>query len=225
MEHIRDENEFLNDLVKGLAVQFGGSCEVVLHDLTGSYDSTIAAIANGHVTGRKVGDPGTNLGLELLRGSEVNGNKFGYVTQTKEGRILRSSSWYMRNAEGKVIGSLCVNFDITELMVAGKTLQGLTAPDAQPAVRETFVSNVSDLLDALIQEAQERVGKPVAVMTRDDKLRMIRMLDDKGAFLIKKGGERICSYLNISKYTLYSYLEESKKNAERSEPSDAGNDE
>jgi predicted transcriptional regulator YheO len=214
VENIRNEFEFLNDLVTGLAAQFGNNCEVVLHDLSGSYDSTIAAIENGHVTGRKVGDPGTNLGLEILRGKEVGGNKFNYLTQTKEGRILRSSSFYLKNKEGTTIGSLCINFDITELMVAEKTLRELTTAGMQTEVKESFVSNVSDLLDALIQEAQEQIDKPVAVMNKEDKTRMIQLLDRKGAFLVKKGGERICNYLNISKYTLYSYLEDTKGSAE-----------
>lgn len=211
MESIRDEINFLQHLVEGIAAQFGEQCEVVLHDLTGSYESTIAAIANGHVTGRKVGDPGTNLGLELLRGTEANGNKYNYLTQTKDGRVLRSTSLYMKNREGEAIGALCINFDITNLMVAEKTLQTLTQGGSRGIVNETFVSNVSDLLDALIQEAQEQIGKPVAVMTKEDKMKMIGLLDRKGAFLIKKGGEKIGAYLNISKYTLYNYLEESKQ--------------
>ncbi|WP_152395480.1 helix-turn-helix transcriptional regulator [Paenibacillus guangzhouensis] len=210
MERIEAEFEFLSSLVRGIAAQFGENCEVVLHDLTRPYDSTIVAIENGHVTGRKVGDPGTNLGLELLRGQSDSGNKINYVTQTKDGRILRSTSLYMRNSEGTVIGSLCINYDITDLMMAEKTLQSLTASGLQPEVRESFVSNVSDLLDQLIQEAQEQVGRPVAAMTKEDKMRLIQLLDQKGAFLIKKAGEKICGYLNISKYTLYSYLEESK---------------
>jgi len=210
MEQVQAEFEFLTSLVRGIAAQFGDNCEVVLHDLTRPYDSTIVAIENGHVTGRKVGDPGTNLGLELLRGQSDSGNKINYVTQTKDGRILRSTSLYMRNSEGTVIGSLCINYDITDLMMAEKTLQALTASGLQPEVRESFVSNVSDLLDQLIQEAQEHVGRPVAAMTKEDKMRLIQLLDQKGAFLIKKAGEKICSYLNISKYTLYSYLEESK---------------
>lgn len=214
MESIQGEFEFLSSLVRGIAAQFGENCEVVLHDLTRPYDSTIVAIENGHITGRKVGDPGTNLGLELLRGTADEGNKINYITQTKEGRILRSTSLYMRNKEGAVIGSLCMNYDITDLMIAEKTLQSLTASSLQPEVRENFVSSVSDLLDVLIQEAQDQIGKPVAVMTKEDKIRLIQLLDLKGAFLIKKAGEKICSYLNISKYTLYSYLEESKNTNE-----------
>lgn len=214
VQTIQDEFAFLTILVKGLAAQFGENCEVALHDLTRPYDSTIVAIENGHITGRKVGDPGTNLGLELLRGDQMDdGHKFNYVTQTKDGRLLRSTSMYMKNSEGRTIGALCINLDITNLKLAEKALQGLTGSGLATDVRESFVTNVGDLLDALLQEAQEQVGKPVAAMTKEDKQTMIALLDRKGAFLIKKGGEKICTYLNISKYTLYNYLEETKSGA------------
>ncbi len=199
----------MTELAKGITAQFGDSCEVVVHDWSRPYDSTIVAIENGHVTGRKVGDPGTNLGLEIMRGTTEGDNRHNYITQTKDGRVLRSTSMYVKNNAGTIIGALCINFDITDLMVAEKTLQSLTASGLAP-VRESFVSNVNDLLDTLIQETQESVGKPAAIMAKEDKVRFIQLLDQKGAFLIKKSGEKVCSYLGISKYTLYSYLEESK---------------
>jgi len=214
MEHIREEQDFLESLVQGIAAQFGEQCEVVLHDLTRPYESTIAAISNGHITGRKVGDPGTNLGLELLRGTTDNGNRMNYITQTKDGRILRSTSLYMKNKEGKSIGALCINFDITNLVMAEKTLQSLTAATLQPDVNEAFVTNVNDLLDMLIQETQDVIGKPVAVMSKEDKMKFISLLDQKGAFLIKKAGDKISTYLSISKFTMYNYLEESKQSVD-----------
>lgn len=209
MKSISMELPLLTELAKGIAAQFGDNCEVVVHDWSRPYDSTIVAIENGHVTGRKVGDPSTNLGLEIMRGTSEGDNRHNYITQTADGRILRSTSIYMKNGAGTIIGALCINYDITDLMVAEKTIQSLTASGLAP-VRESFVSNVNELLDTLIQEAQDAVGKPPALMDKEDKIRFIHLLDVKGAFLIKKSGERICSYLNISKYTLYNYLEESK---------------
>jgi len=47
-------------------------------------------------------------------------------------------------------------------------------------------------------------------MSREDKIRFIHYLDEKGAFLITKSGERIQDYLGISKYTLYKYLDMSR---------------
>ncbi|XEC93520.1 helix-turn-helix domain-containing protein [Paenibacillus tarimensis] len=49
------------------------------------------------------------------------------------------------------------------------------------------------------------------MMMKENKTEAIRLLDKKGAFLIKKAGEKICGYLNISKFTLYNYLEESRE--------------
>jgi predicted transcriptional regulator YheO len=194
--------------MKGLTAIFGTNCEVVLHDLTDSYESTVVMIENGHVTDRRVGDCGSNLGLEVLRGTVRNGDKYGYFTNTRDGRVLRSSSVYIRDGEGKVIGCLCVNFDVSNLMVADKTIRSLISNGEGEKEEEFFVNDVNQLLDALLQKAMEEVGKPVSYMTRDDKIKVVKYLDQKGAFLITKSGNRICQFLDISKFTLYSYLDE-----------------
>lgn len=211
MEHINDELDFLTSLVKGIAKQFGENCEVVLLDLTQheKYGSgLIVLIENGHVTGRSVGDTGTNLGLEVLRGTDRGGDRHNYLTQTKDGRMLRSSTMYIRNDQGKPIGCICINFDITDLMMAENALQEFTdLNQVETDVKEVFVNNVNDVLDLLIQEAQDHVGTPVAHMTKEEKMKGIGYLDKKGAFLIQKSGDQICEYFNISKYTLYNYLD------------------
>lgn len=216
METLHEENEFLNALVDGLAAQFGPLCEIVLHDLKDKpYDHTIVAIKNGEITGRKVGDCGTNLGLQVLQGTDKEGDKYNYITQTKSGKILRSTSIYIRNAKREVIGALCINFDITELIMAEKTLAAITQHPANgdrqnPPVVEVFTNDVNDLLDSLIQESIAHAGKPPALMTKEDKIEGIKYLSQKGALLIKKSGDRIAKFYGISKYTLYSYLEETR---------------
>ena len=48
--------DFLKQLAHGLAVQFGSSCEVVIHDLTKKdLDKSIVYIENGHVS--KISSP------------------------------------------------------------------------------------------------------------------------------------------------------------------------
>ena len=45
--------DFLKQLAHGLAVQFGNSCEVVIHDLTKKdLDKSIVYIENGHISNR-----------------------------------------------------------------------------------------------------------------------------------------------------------------------------
>jgi predicted transcriptional regulator YheO len=204
--------DFFKRLMKMLAMEFGDSCEVVLHDLVHDYDHTIVEILNSHITGRSVGDCGSNLGLEVLRGTVKDGDRYSYITYTRDGKILRSSSVYIKDDEGKVIGALCINLDISETIKFEGFLKKFNQFDVLEDSREVFASNVSELLDYLLQEAQKSVGKSVASMTREDKLKFLKSLDDKGAFLISKSGERVCKYLGVSKFTLYNYLETIRKN-------------
>ena len=60
----------------------------------------------------------------------------------------------------------------------------------------------------------ELVGKPVALMTKDDKVRAIQFLSRNGALLITKSGEKIARHFGISKYTLYSYLDVKQEESE-----------
>jgi predicted transcriptional regulator YheO len=75
------------------------------------------------------------------------------------------------------------------------------------------IVNINDLLDDLIQQSVALVGKPVALMNKDDKVRAIRFLNQNGAFLVTKSGDKVARYFGISKYTLYSYIRyQTKKN-------------
>ena len=195
------------DIMDVLENHLGETSEIVLHDLTKPYDQTIVDIRNGHITGRKVGDPGSNLGLEVLRGTVIDGNRYNYVTHRKDGTVLRSSSIYFYE-DGNVIGSLCINTDITEELRFENYLHvknNSSMPDDDNP-QEVFVTDVKQLLDHFFQEGQKLVGKPAVLMNKNEKLEFLRYLDNVGAFLITKSTERIIELLGISKGTLYSYL-------------------
>jgi predicted transcriptional regulator YheO len=206
MQKIGEELELLTTLVDVLAKHFGQKCEVVLHDYSKPIDQTIVAIENGHVTKRKVGGHGTNLGLALIRGTETAAYKSNYLTQTPDGKVLRSSTVYVRNKQGKPIGSLCINNDITELIMAEKVIAE-TINHPQRSSEQVYTDDVNDLLDVLIRQSIDYVGVPVALMDKEQKTKGLKYLDKKGAFLIKKAGDKIAKYYDISKYTIYNYLE------------------
>ena len=69
----------------------------------------------------------------------------------------------------------------------------------------------------LLEQSVKLVGVPVPFMTKEDKIRAIRYLNDAGAFLITKSGDRVSKFFGISKYTLYSYLDEAKQSSDNSE--------
>ncbi len=204
------ELDRLKQLAKGLAATFGSNCEIVIHEVSErSAKSSILAIENGHVTGRKVGDGPSHVVLEQL-GKPKNDaeDQLCYLTRTPDGKILKSSSMYIRDAEGNICAIFCINYDISALTMAENAIRGMIQVDENTRKEpERITLNVSDLLDDLIRQADELVGKPAALMTKEDKIKAIQFLGRNGAMLITKSGDKISKHFGISKYTLYSYLD------------------
>ena len=198
----------LCSLAHAIAAHYGKSCEVAVHDLTveNAADSSIIFIENGEVTGRKVGDGASAVVLEELSQAENNReDRIGYFTKTSDGKVLKSTTVYIRDENGKAIAIFSVNHDISALSVAAAALTELTAP-AVASEPEKITPHVEELLDELLWKSTQIVGKPVALMNKDDKQRAVRWLNSKGALLITRSGDKIAAYFGISKFTLYSYL-------------------
>ena len=203
--------QFLFRLAKALSAQFGPSCEVVIHDLqSNDPDSSIVAIENGHVSGRKVGDGPSHVVLEALNSGGIPEDRLSYLTKTADGKTLKSTTVYIRDEGREPIGIFSINYDITLMLAMEDSLRQFTAPKQPEEAPEPIAQNVSDLLDELIEQSVKRVGKPAALMTKEEKVKAIGFLNDTGAFLITKSGGKVCKYFGISKYTLYSYIEEAK---------------
>ena len=206
------EIQFCLRMAKAIARQFGPNCEVVVHDLqSNDPENSIVAIENGHVSGRKVNDGPSHVVLEALRtDTRKLEDHLAYLTKTEDGKLLKSSTIYLRDDEGRAIGIFSINYDITLLMAMENTLQDFTQTEEPSREPENITRNVSTLLEELLEQSVRIVGKPVALMHKEDKVKAIRFLNDSGAFLITKSGPRVCSYFGISKYTLYSYIDEGK---------------
>lgn len=207
---IQDQKEFLERLAKGIATLFGSNCEVTVHDLAADYENTIIAIENGHVTGRHIGDGASEIVLKALRNNpDKLDDQYSYLARTKEGRMVKSSSIYVKDENGKPIGLFGINYDITDLIMAQRALDSavsVESPQNESSIG-AITTNVTDLLDQLIDEADAFIAKPVAMMTKEDKTQAIQYLNDKGAFLIKKAGDKVSKHYDISKYTLYNYMD------------------
>lgn len=200
--------ELLKQVAAGIAAQFGGDCEVVIHDLDAEPDHSIVFIANGHVSGRKVGDGASNLVLEQMKSNHPEPrDHLCYMMKTPDGKILKSSTIYIRNNKGKVSAILAINYDVSKLIMLEGAIHGLVSTEKSRHAEHEKIVNVNDLLEDLIQQSVELVGKPVALMNKDDKVRAIQFLSQNGAFLVMKSGDKVAKYFGISKYTLYSYID------------------
>ncbi len=210
--------EILKQVAAGLAAQFGENCEVVIHDLAGSNkDASIVHIENGHITGRQAGGGPSGAVLSALKHPEGPlADRLAYLTKTESGRTLKSSTLYIKDGSGRPRYILSINYDITNLLALENSIHSLTScpPDADgkpgSQASHTITHDVSTLLDELIEQSVNLVGIPVPLMTKEDKIKAINFLNDTGAFLITKSGDKVAKYFGISKYTLYSYVDINK---------------
>lgn len=202
---------------------FGKKCEVVLHDFTIPQHS-IVEIENGHVTGRKIGAPITDFALSIWRkngyGKKKEDKIVNYRTKTKDGKILRSSSVFIRDDQKKIIGCLCINYDLTEYLMFNKIIGEFCNTidldnEKSKEEAETFTNDVDDVLEDIIRKAIDEVGKPVSMMQKGDKLMVAKIVDEKGGFLIKGAINQLAAEISVSRYTVYNYLDELKTKKKR----------
>lgn len=196
-----------------LGETFGSGCEVVIHDLSRPQSSVVCAV-NGHVTGRKVGQSFDHLVRQvLLDGNFSDDYLANYYFYTEDGRLIKSSTVILRDPQNQVAGAMCINMDTTVLSAASELLAGLLPgirdvrkEERRPADMEEEPENIEEIADQLIEKILRE--KDPAGMKRDEKIDLVRFMEEKGLFLIKGTVDKVAERLGISKVTVYSYLDE-----------------
>ena len=202
--------QILLPLLRGLAEMFGPSCEVVLHDIA-QIPHSIVAIENGAVTGRTVGDVPTDLMLRSLRHADEGQDVRLYLT-SRDGKILKSLAVTLRDENGAAFAVLGLNADISGLVQAQRILTAMTAVgrlDGTPAeTEEIFSGDIREVVAGMITKILNEMGKTPAAMCREEKMEVVTRLEERGAFLVKRSAEQVAEALDLSRYTIFSYLKE-----------------
>lgn len=208
----------LHPIVRMLGAMVGNHIEVVLHDIT-KPESSIVAIANGHVSGRRVGNPilsgpkddqGFAAAKEQLSvgGEGVHSVIQGYATLTRSGRRLHSSTVVFRDAGGEPFAALCLNADHAVIEAAhawlGTLLQQPNGSAAAPADEQP---DLDALIRDILVDAVQQLGRPVALMGRDEKITAVEAMMQRGLFMVKGGVERAAVALGVTRFTIYNYLD------------------
>ncbi len=114
-------NQYLQsyrDIVNGLGQTFAGTgIELVLHDMRNPLKSVVAI--QNPISGRRVGDPTTNFGVQMIKSFSVAGARLpsmiSYGLKLKDGRDVKSSTVPIYDPVYGLIAALCINIDITKL--------------------------------------------------------------------------------------------------------------
>ncbi len=193
-------------LAENLSALLGPSAEVVIHDLD-DLQHSIVCIA-GDVTHRQPGQPMTTVGLEALRrGTEISSLQGSYRSVLPDGRVLKCSSTFLRNAAGRSAVALCVNIDVTQWHQAADLLMDFASVGARDDLHEEYVHSVPDMIATMVNGALDTMGKHPDHMDGAERLEVVRALDDRGVFLIKGAAGYVSKMLGVSRATLYNYLQ------------------
>lgn len=201
-------------LTEFLAEVMGEHCEVVLHDVN-DLENSIVAIENNHISGRKVGDSLTDLALNILKDEEKLECDYlaNYTGKTYDGKKLRSSTFFIKDEEQRVIGMLCINIDLSRYIQARDLLNTMigNSNDLEKSndtknFAENFTSSIEELIDSMIENSIGSSSIPPSRMTADEKKRITKKLDKKGVFLLKNSVSKVAKKLHASEATIYRYL-------------------
>ena len=61
-------------------------------------------------------------------------------------------------------------------------------------------------LDRLVDGVERDLGGRLVELSREDKQRAVRMLDERGAFVLRRAVEDIADAMGVSRITVYNYL-------------------
>ena len=208
----REILNYYKPLAAFLAGVLGPACEVVLHDVTNP-ENSIIAIENGYHSGRKVGDPLTDLARQIIDSKEYLDKDFlsGYKGQNKEKSFI-SSTFCIKNG-GTLVGLLCINRNTEAVENAENALQlllsqfNLQRPQTSE-VAETLDAGpaVADILPSLIQKTVAEFGVDSRRMSKEEKIEVVRRLRGQKIFDLKGAVRETAAQLRISEPTVYRYL-------------------
>ncbi|MFH2128758.1 MAG: PAS domain-containing protein [bacterium] len=198
----------LEQIADSLTATFGDHCEVAIHDL--KHITASLVYITGNVTRRQIGAPATDTIIrELVEHGSAVKDKTGFKTITDDGRELKSSTSFIRNSSGEVIAAFCINFDVTDYLNAIQAMSlfaGIKKTGETRKISEKFAFSVDSTIDTLFEQAVDSVGKRPATMSMEEKVHLVKILEEKGVFQIKGVINQVALLLGVSNFTVYNYL-------------------
>ncbi len=217
--------QFLGDIL-------GPNYEIVLHEFTGE-DCSIVFIVNQNVSGRQVGAPLTDLGLQFIadgvwKNQDYKANYSGMSTNNK---LLLSSTFFIKDDDGELIGLLCFNIDTTPYkklsdeflalcnMHSLSTTYSSLAPSSS-VLPETFENLSQSLVEVIQIVLSGFIGDNldlVETLSQQEKMAVVDKLNQKGVFLLKGAVCEVAEQLKCSEASIYRYLSKINRNDRKHE--------
>ena len=118
--------------------------------------------------------------------------------------LLSAVQPLLERVNGRLVPPDDVGADDVPLRWEGDVVAGVRLP-APPAAASEAVGDLGRLLEDLAGE----LGMPLAQLSRAEKQRAVRLLEERGAFAYRKSAETVAEALGVTRFTVYNYLNRS----------------
>ena len=210
---IREKYLFLAEFLKQT---LGSEFEIVLYDFSNK-DNKIIYLANGHISGRSVENPLDSSPFKYISEQTIRDNNY-IVSQkgiTRNAKVIKSSSFFIKDDNNKFVGMLCINFDGSKYVNLAKKILRLTnmenaSIESESLYTSEFIENISDSIsnvtDDLLDDTLDYSDIPVTHLKQEEKIEIVRKLNEKGVFMLKGAVAEVAEKLQVSEATLYRYI-------------------
>jgi predicted transcriptional regulator YheO len=191
-------------LIEAVIELFHPFVEAAVHDLkTGK----IVKIYN-NLSRRKEGDPSPLQELKV-RTDEFPDYFPAYYKDNWDGRQLKCTSITLRDENGSPVGLICFNFDTTTFRGIQEQLGALLHIRQENSKNpiDTFGEDWQTQVSNSMQEYLIHHKLSLDHLSREEKRKLVKHLYQKGVFNFKNAPTFIAQKLNISRASIYNYLE------------------
>jgi len=116
----------------------------------------------------------------------------------------------VRDAQGTAVAALCINTDVM-IWKAVRAIAELMLPEessTEHPPEEKFFPDIDELAQHLLARAIDACGAPVDLMQKRHKIAVVNDLKDGGFFMLKESVEMAAQALQVTRFTIYNYLNE-----------------
>lgn len=213
-------------LLDFVSLSIGPDYELSLIE-TSNGENKIIAMKCGNISGKHVGEKMLPILEEVISNKEyetsdyiVNRAAFG-----ANGKALRTSMFFIKDEAKHLLGIMSINFDDSRYEDLGRRILQLCHPDGfEEDVRQvtaartegkeaggyhgvqeekrTLEQTIEDIVDGEFRN----IMIPLERLTQEEKIAIVKNLDNKGVFMIKGAVGILAKRLDVSQASLYRYI-------------------
>lgn len=197
--------ELLGRIASGFVSIVGQHCEIVVYDFA-DLEHAVVSVA-GNLTDRQPGAPVPDL--DFIRTSLTNDSPDEFNYTTREDQQFLSSTIWVRDPEGEIIGALGINMDYEHILQMKSIVDSLTAVFQEKSdllISNTFARDLDELLRNTVQQfLQQEAVHSIDDLTLQEKQNLIEIVEQRGLFKVRGAAQKLADMLNVSRASIYNY--------------------